>query len=207
MTTLKCTLPLAATGLSRGPARSPTSSGNYPPAGGGHHPIGMTPATNHPRLQRFCEHHVEAAVPRPGPRNAPPTPLVACAGEHGSGDTDNRRGLHEPTADRSPGAVASPRREPRGEASDRSRRRSHAAGPAGLRTARAAQSDTSRLACGSQCPYQPNVGRSGRWRTGTISRSLAVVSEPAGIRAVPSEHSANQDTRNQDDRIADGGRE
>lgn len=34
-----------------------------------------------------------------------------------------------------------------------------------------------------------------------------MVSEPAGIPAVPSEHSADQDTGTQDEHIADSGRE
>ena len=44
-----------------------------------------------------------------------------------------------------------------------------------------------------------------RWRA--LSRSLAVVPEPAGIPAMRSERSPQQDTRTKDDHISDSGRE
>jgi hypothetical protein len=44
-----------------------------------------------------------------------------------------------------------------------------------------------------------------RWRV--LSRSLAVVSEPAGIPAMRSERSSQQDTRTDDGHIAGSGRE
>jgi hypothetical protein len=44
-----------------------------------------------------------------------------------------------------------------------------------------------------------------RWRA--LSRSLAVVPEPAGIPATRSERSSQQDTRTEDDHVADSGRE
>jgi hypothetical protein len=62
--------------------------------------------------------------------------------EHGSRGTHSGYRLREPTADRCPGAVASPPREPRGATRHRPRGRPHVGGPPGLRTARATQSGT-----------------------------------------------------------------
>jgi hypothetical protein len=117
--------------------------------------------TGQPSWERAESHAMpsQRGIRRQGPSRKPAEAPCSLRVEHGSGGTDSGCWLHEPTGDPCPGAMASPTREPRGAAGDRSRGRPHAAGPSGLRTARATQSGTSWLACRPQCAHQQNVVR------------------------------------------------
>jgi hypothetical protein len=139
----------AASGASRKPgllSRSPSHSSN----------AHLTPSWERAESQAMPS---QRGIRRQGPSRKPAEAPCSLRVEHGSGGTDSGCWLHEPTGDPCPGAMASPTREPRGAACDRSRGRPHGAGPSGLRTARATQSGTSWLACRPQCAHQQNVVR------------------------------------------------